>query len=617
MKKIKLLIVFALVFVLSGCDSYLDRQPDDPLTADNIFLKYETTLQYLVNVYYWIPNESDQSGQNLHTTGSSDECSIAFTGRFTGMYNRNMVSPNVGTSPYRDYSYNNMYKGIREATYFMQNLHKCPPTELKDEDKKIWYAEARFLRAYYYYMIIRFYGPVILLEDELVDFLESDENFTDRDRSPLDKCVDWVVEELDAAALDLPDTQSNKTWWGRATSGAAMAVKARLLLYAARPLFNGNELYRNIKNKDGEFLFPQTKDDNKWVRAAKASKDIIDLNRYFLINDPKATPLENIHNVFISRYNSELIFTSERGGYNARVNTTPANIGGRSYGGIAPTQKLVDAFAMDNGRYPITGYTDNGAKPIIDPKSDYSETGFSDFTNPFFKTTLKTFKMYQNREPRFYANIFWSGQTWKAGSEEKKDIQFYTGGTSGPLTSHNYSTTGYLPLKYIDTNLNTINNEWGNISHPLFRYAEVLLNYVEALNEYDPDHEDILKYWNEIRQRAGVPNIEEVYLDIKGDQDMQREYIRRERMVELCFENLRYFDTRTWMTAEEDDNGPVYGMNISHTDHEPDGPFWQRTVIPSDAGHPGVRLFVKKKYLLPIHQDELNRVKNLTQNYGW
>ena len=113
-----------------------------------------------------------------------------------------------------------------------------------------------------------------------------------------------------------------------------------------------------------------------------------------------------------------------------------------------------------------------------------------------------------------------------------------------------------------------------------------------------------------------MPNIEDVYPEIEGDQNLQREYIHRERQIELCFENIRYFDTRTWMTSETDDNGPVYGMNISHTDHNPGGEFWKRTVVAAEGGYPGVRIWDKKKYLLPIHQGELDRV-DVTQNYGW
>ncbi|MBL1409249.1 RagB/SusD family nutrient uptake outer membrane protein [Sphingobacterium faecale] len=614
MKKIKLLIISTLLLSFSSCDSYLDRQPDDPMTAENIFLKYETTLKYLINVYSWIPNESDISGQTHLMSGSADEVSIAYSGRFFGTYNRNMLSPAYGTAPYRTYTYDDMYKGIREATYFMQHIKEVPSSELSEEEKKIWHAEARFLRAYYYFMLMRYYGPVILLEDEIVDFTGS--TLADRDRSPWDECINWVTSELDAAATDLPVAQLSTQWWGRATRGAAMAVKARLLLYSARPLFNGNPLYSGMNNKNGVSLFSTTSDAKKWEVAAEASKKIIELQQYSLVDDPTKTALVNIRNVYLLRNNSELIFSRETGGYESRVTATPANIGGTSYGGVGPTQKLIDAFAMDNGKYPIKGYLDDGATPIIDPQSDYSETGFSNFTNPLFNKTVNTFKMYQNREPRFYANVFWSGQTWVGGTFSKADIQFYAGGNAGPLTSNNYPPTGYLAIKFIDPTKNSVNGEWGTLSYPLFRYGEVLLNYIEALNEYDPTNSDILTYWNQIRKRAGVPLIEDVYPDVVGNKELQREYIRRERQLELCFENLRYFDTRTWMISDQADNGAVYGMNIYHTNHTADGPFWKRTIVKTEGGYPGIRIWQNKKYLLPIHQAELDRV-NITQNYGW
>ena len=119
-----------------------------------------------------------------------------------------------------------------------------------------------------------------------------------------------------------------------------------------------------------------------------------------------------------------------------------------------------------------------------------------------------------------------------------------------------------------------------------------------------------------IRKRAGVPAIEEAYPDAGGDQTRMRELIRRERQVELCFENLRYFDTRTWMTAETENNMPVYGMNIDAKDHKTTGQFWQRTLCAHDGGRDGNRVFTKRCYLFPISQEELDRVK-CTQNYGW
>ena len=237
--------------------------------------------------------------------------------------------------------------------------------------------------------------------------------------------------------------------------------------------------------------------------------------------------------------------------------------------------------------------------------------------------------MYVNREPRFYANIFWSGQTWVAGQVTKKDIQLYKKGANGPETSNNYSTTGYLALKFVDPNQSTTQggsatSTWGTLSWPIIRYADILLMYIEALNEYDPTNPDILLYWNKIRKRAGVPSIGneegEIYSEIIGDQALQRKYIRQERFVELCFEGTRYFDTRTWMTAEQEDNGEVVGCNVAASNDDIGKDFWTRTSIFKTYGEGGIttdRVFTKKYYLLPINQEELDRCPDMTQNYGW
>lgn len=264
---------------------------------------------------------------------------------------------------------------------------------------------------------------------------------------------------------------------------------------------------------------------------------------------------------------------------------------------------------MKSGRYPISGYTNEGKDPII-VENSYSEGKFQTITNPADGTSYaNTNTMYKDREPRFYVSICWSGEKWKAGSTTI-DVQFYNKGNSGPGDSHNYSKTGYLISKMTDHSLNHKNNEFGRFSWPICRLGEIYLNYAEALNEYDPGNEDILKYINLIRQRAGVPNLEEVYPEEVKDPDKMRQLIRRERQIELAFEGYRFFDTRTWRIAEETENGPVYGMNVMATDHTPTGKFWQRTVVET-------RVFSKKHYLFPIAQEELDRNKAITQNYLW
>jgi len=612
LKTFGLLLLSGTAFV--ACDDYLDRQPDEQLTPDQIFLKASTTEQYLTNVYAYQPNYSDPSGQTLPWAPCADESSIAYTGRSYTQINYDTWDPSINLQ--RSYTYNNIYKGIREASYFMQHVYECP--EIGDTDKGYMYNEARFLRAYYYSLLMSTFGPVFILGDEPTDYEQEDLN--ERERDSWEKCVDYVTTELYEASKGLPQEWASAKY-GRATKGAALAIRSRVYLYSARKLFNGNDLYKGVIDKYGNPLFPTVYDEKKWETAAQAAKDVIDMNIYGLVGADGTDPYGSLHDLYttVGPVNSvtEMIFSRIVSAYNWGIVATPRMARSRAYGSFGPTQKLVDAFAMANGRYPITGYTDGDqARPIIDPDAGYSESGFSKFKHPIYGDELETFKMYQNREPRFYVNVFWSGMTWHGANKKTANVQFYFNGNSGPGKSHNYPPTGYLAHKFTNPSIDTSTGNYGYLDFPVFRYAEILLNYVEALNEYDPSNADITLYLNMIRKRAGVPDIEEVYPDAAGDQTRMRELIRRERQVELCFENLRYFDTRTWMTAETDNNMPVYGMNISAKDHKANGEFWQRVICKYDGGRDGNRVFTKRCYLFPISQEELDRVK-CTQNYGW
>ena len=623
----KTLFLFLIAAVsLSACDSYLDRQPDEPLTSKDIFKKQKTTFQYLMNVYAWQPTYYDPacvstSGASAPWEASSDEASFAYLNRNYTIINYDTWTP--ASNLFRNVTYNNMYKGIREANYFMQHVWECPEDELSSVDKGYYYNEARFLRAYYYSLMLPVFGPVFLIGDEPVDFTQTGLDL--RERNTWDECVNYVESELWEASKGLPDSWSN-TFYGRATKGAALAARARLLLYSARKLFNGNTLYNNIIDKSGKPLFPTGYSEEKWEKAAEAAKTVIDLNLYGLIGADGTDPYGSLNKLFTSigpeGLVTEKIYTRISTGYSWRVITTPAAVKGTAYGGFGVTQKMVDAFAMSNGRYPITGYTNNDqSQPIIDRLSGYTETGFSKFKHPIYGDELDTYKMYQNREPRFYVSVFWSGLTWHSGTTKTANIQFYTDGNSGPGKTHNYSPTGYLAHKFTNRTLDSTvggsgTNAWGFIDWPVIRYAEILLSYAEALNEYDPTNTDIVGCLNQVRLRAGVPPIEEVYPEAIDDPEAMRKLIRRERQVEFCFENIRYFDTRTWMTAEIEDNMPVYGMNIAASNHNTNGDFWKRTVCAYDGGRDGHRIFNPHGYLFPISQEELDRVK-CTQNYGW
>ena len=283
--------------LLASCDSYLDRQPDEPLTSENIFKKQTTTLQYLTNVYAWQPMYHDPSCVNTSSSyvpweACSDEASFAYLNRTYTTINYDSWTP--ATNIFRNTTYNNMYKGIREANYFMQHVYECP--ELTDTDKGYCYNEARFLRAYFYAMMLPVYGPVFLIGDEPVDFTQS--GLDERERNTWDECVDYVETELWEASKGLPDSWPNN-YYGRATKGAALAARARLLLYSARKLFNGNDLYNGVVNKYGEHLFPTQYDEKKWKKAALAAKDVMDLNLYTLVGADGTDPYGMLASLFL------------------------------------------------------------------------------------------------------------------------------------------------------------------------------------------------------------------------------------------------------------------------------------------------------------------------------
>ena len=657
MKKIFILL-FAASFSLVACDKYLDRQPDDALTSDTIWEKRTTTMQYLWNVYSWIPNDADPASNNeAFDANVSDETSASFPNARFGRY---MFETQTPDDTFTATKYRNMYYGIREAGIFMENVDRCP--ELNEEQKTEYKAEARFLRAYYYFYVIKNYGPTFFNGDTSYESLDKDVNVVDRTAwQPL---VDWVCNELDKAAAGLPDVRDASSELGRATKGAALAIKARLLLYSARPLFNGqvyigedgsitpSHMYDNVKDREGNPLFNTTYDAKRWEVAAKAAKDVIDLPAYALVNSSTKTNdlergLENLTKLFVDDLdNTEIIFPFMRNGSTWRNRAFPQMMidGVDGWASICPTQKLVDAFAQADGVYPVkTEYWDTDAyaqgKNVdvddpaqVDTRAAYAESGSVNMKNPLLAVTVPdkaatraTPTQFANREARFYRNVGWSGMQWVAGNANvKTDLEYYTNGQNAWPSANNVPPTGYLALKWYAPSINPLQS-WGTITWPIVRLANVYLDYIEALNEYDPANSDIEKYWNMIRYRAGVPDIFTVYPEIKGDKNLQRKYIRRERMVELCFECMRYADIRTWMTAEKDRSGYTIGCNVKAGNDNIDGAYWQRVEIGKEEyGYGetyryGARKFTKKSYLEPFETAEVNRVPALRndQNLGW
>lgn len=546
----------------------------------------------------------------------------------------------------------NYYKAIRLCCQFLENSHLANDKLLEEGEVEGYAADARFLRAFYYSQMIELYGPFVII-DKTIDYSQLEEYPTTR--STLDECTDFILKELEQCIAELPNSEDILTSdYGRPSKEAAMAVKTRLLLWAASPLVNGNPDYSDFVNKEGVPYFNvQSPDMEKWKKAAKAAKDIIDLNKFDLFTMPAndgypTVPLgefegnniewpngpagidayqsyKALFNGGKNYWNKEVIWQVNTSGQSSSLSYLgfPRNYnkgqGGGNTGKLCAVQKLVDAYFMNNGKtieeekelYINLGMTSIGDNYFIhgEGKKDKVSpiiTGFK-----LNNTIQKVPNRCLNREARFYATIGFIGKGYVENTGSIHYADYRANMVDGYLQSDRPSIrTGYQIVKWIN---DEDQNAAGSFDkqYPVFRMAEIYLSYAEALNEYDPQNPDVLKYLNYVRYRAGLPGYR------SGNQDVNRERIKRERYVEFAFEGKRYFDSRRWKDAEINErdqfgnnkgmNGPVYGCNYQATD----GSFYDRTII---DGY----LFKKKNYFLPIpYQDVANHWGDLVQNPGW
>ncbi len=633
-KLTKYLLALCAVATTASCDSFLDRQEDETMTFEKIWQQVSTTRQYFYQAMSFLPNDTEifyHSQKGMYCIGAADESTCTWT--WNGYQSINFGSWNPVNMPTDGFNY--FYAGILECNIFLKNVLSCSDPTAQRTDLELWYNCVRWARAYYYFLLMRDYGPVFLLGDEQLDSSASLEALA-RPRNTWEECVKYVIDEMEECAKVLPETHTSGNM-GLPTQGAALAVISRLKLYAARDLFNGNTLYNSVRNPDGTQLFPTEKDPKKWVEAAKAAKDVIDLNVYKLYRIEKSTgdaaqdAVLNYLGITQEEWNDELIYCG--GGYRDRyimgVHVTPGVTTGTSYGGWGPTQQQVDAYAMDNGRYPIEGYEGNG-QPIIDEDSGYNADEFgvtAKFVNPMMQALgapqqyymVDTRNMYVNREPRFYVSVFFVGGYWmhdKATMSDSDMVSFCRGANGH--AAHDYPKSGYLVNRFYDHTVNSFAGAWGKITFPTFRLGEIYLNYIEAVLECqrngvsgeDVDLSLAMQLWADLRDRSGMAPIEEVYPGSTTEELI--ELVRKERRVELAFEGHRYYDTRTWMIATKTDGGPMYGMDTSVPAFGTDTPegFWKRKVFER-------RVFKDNHYLFPIPQRELDLNDQIVQNYGW
>lgn len=631
MKKFITIFLALGAFGATSCDSFLNRQEDEQMTFEKIWQQRAYTQQAFNNCMGYLPADGNLLTQAGSTyLAATDEATLFSE---TSGFN-NIIRGSMGPSTMPHNSLSTWYEGVRDCTTFLKYVYTCSDPNALQSDKDRWYWGVRFTRAYLYFLMMREWGPVFLLGDDLIDFTATTEQLY-RPRNTWEECVKYVVDEMTTCSENLPDTWDDG-YLGMPTRGAALALIARLKLYSARPLFNGNPLYRGVRNPDGTPLFPLNPDPQKWVEAAQANMAVIQTGVYQLYKDTEHNndPYYNYSGIFKENWNSEIIFCS--GGYRSNStfisNTSPTSLLKGSYNGSGqwgPTQQQVDAYAMANGRYPILGYESDGT-PKVDVASGYpapaNEFAITSVANPYLKAlevsssdyTSSSPLMYKDREPRFYVNVYYPGSYFKCANLGGVANFAIDGSGRGQF----YPRSGYMVNKYYDHSRNYYQNgSTNNITFPTFRLAEIYLNYIEAVLECERngvsgtnvDLNTAMSLWKELRARSGMGPITDAYPEATTPEALL-ELLRRERRIELAHEGHRYFDTRTWMIASEVDGGPMYGLNVVNVKSE------TPTAVPADGWARYAyerRTFKNSYYLLPFPQREVDRNKLMTQNYGW
>lgn len=648
MKKVNLykyIGLSALCLALSGCADFVDNAPDDILTMEMVFNDKTRTEDWLQGVYNGIPDPywgltRDIGWEILAKDMTPSQGWAPWWGGTPLQWRIGQWFTNSSWNG----SYWTLSQRIRSAFLFINNVHPLPSQGVTEAQVETMKDECRFLIAYYYWLMTETYGAVPFYDQALDPNAPLSE--TQVGQPTFEFMVDWCNEQFTQLSKTLPAKWEN-TYVGRATSIAALALRARMLLFAASPLVNGNTWYANYKNNDGQLRFNPTYDESKWKRAADAFKELIDAAEaaghglYYKYNaDGSLDPFMSCYGATMQKVNEgnvEVLWLRSGNCNYGEYEQHATPHGKNGNGGFGVTQDLVDAFYMANGKAPVLGYNSDGS-PIINPESGYREDGFSTeaeyrktswylmsgFPDAELKSEGKwmitqpnTYLMYCNREPRFYLTVCWNGQWFKTHTANTDFMYNHPDGGPG----HDAPQNGYLNRKRI-----SLDYEPRTGVHPyrpgiLFRMAEAYLSYAEALNEYDPGNKAILENLNKIRYRAGIP---EFGTGVDGNgfqrlpaptsQSEMRELIHKERRLELCTEGIRYNDLRRWLQADKDLNGPDYGMNFYGTEYSCDpnnqNAFFKRTKYLD-------RVYVRRNYWMPIHQGQVDTDPTLVQAPFW
>ncbi|WP_442588701.1 RagB/SusD family nutrient uptake outer membrane protein [Pedobacter sp. AW31-3R] len=579
MKKIFILFICALAIASCKKGASLDNQANTGDTEETIFTDSAKTVGFLNNIYSAVGYSFEKGRFSSHgnTEQATDDAEYSYsgTGQFAVIMYNGTISPNnffsQGAVP--DF-WSTPYSNVRKVNQLIAKIGGAP---LSAALKTRMLGEARYLRAWYYHFLLVNFGGVPLIGDQVFGI----NDIINIPRSSFEESVNYVVSELDAVAAILPAPSGYaEENYGRATRGACLALKARVLLYAASPLFNGQSVATGELAKVVSY---PAYDVSHWQKAADAAEAVINSGYYSLMEDNTTAAGYGFYNTFLKRFpNTESIFMANRGtNRDLEWYYNPPSRGGAK--NSQPTEQLARAFPMKNG------------------KSTYDASSGFDPANP-----------YVNRDPRFYYSIIHNGALYYSTSTGNlAPVNTYLNApTDGYLlVGTGPTTTGYYGRKLCDVNISSNSSFVTERGLPLMRYAEMLLNYAEAINEAG---QTSLAYPKlaAIRRRAGIDEGADGLYGMKAGMTTEemRTFIQNERRVELMNEDHRWNDIRRWKIAEAVNNGYNKAMKITKT-----GDIFTYEVVNTIRMH----VFRPKQYLMPIPQVEILKMTAMVQNPGY
>jgi hypothetical protein len=591
MKKTIIYSLFAVciaTFTLTSCEDafgdFLDKQPSNELTEEEVFSDWEMMVEFHYDTYNFLRHGASRIKDSwLDSATDLAETSYS-TGGVRTTFNIGNYYGSAGEAELTG-TWEHYYRAIRKCNMIITRIESVPKepslSDTQYKQYKLNYtSEARFLRAYFYWELFLRYGAIPIVTEVLDPDGDLLSNYINRP-TVKEYVVDFILKELKEceAGLLIYDGAWDSSQAGRIGQPMARALYSRVMLYMASPHFSAES-------------------DVTWEQAADAAKSFIDDYgaNFSLFSttdaDGNALGVEAYTNALLrtaySGNNKEVIFYRNDVviKWDSIRNDTPVGEGGN--GGLCPSQNLVDMYDMADGSSPFAQYDPTGAPvytnntPAINTASGYDEA-----------------KPWVNRDPRLAATVLYNGVKWGNGI-----INVVLGQRDNPIGNTNATSTGYYVRKYIpETILSAEHSQSAYRLWTIMRYAEILLNYAEALNEAKGPGTEVYNMLDKIRHRAGISGKISDRSDLTSSKDNMRNFIHKERTVELAFEEHRAWDVRRWNVAVEALSRPVYGVNVSA-----DGTI-TRKVAQS-------RVFENKMYLYPIPEGEVWKT-GIENNPGW